>query len=71
MIALPKKADIYIDLLMIIICSIFFFEILTSIFIQRYAYVKSMMFAFDVIATLTMGLDMAFVSDGVLARFEK
>lgn len=71
MIFLPKAADIYVDSLMIFISSVFVFEIMTQFIFLGFEYLFSMMFILDLLATLSMGLDMAFISDGYLAKFEK
>jgi hypothetical protein len=71
MIVLPKSADIYIDSLMIFISSVFIFEMFTQVIFLGCGYLRTTMFFLDLLATLSMALDMAFISDGYLARLEK
>lgn len=71
MLVLAKKYDSYVDGIMGVIFLVFFFELLGNIWSKGCAYLITFMFVLDLFATFSMALDMAFISDGYLARYQK
>ena len=70
-ILLPKTMDMYVDCVMGFVFVIFLIEIFSNVAGFGWEYVCSFMLFLDIFATSSIFLDMAWVSEGILAQYEK
>jgi len=70
-ICLPKKYDLAVDLPLTFVMMLFIIEILYNCVSKRREYIQSLEMIFDVLATLSILLDLTFFYEPLLAPLEK
>ena len=68
---LPKKYDLIVDILIIILAIIFILEIISNILNKKMLYIFSLYFILDSLATMSMIFDITIFSENVFAGLEK
>lgn len=71
MVTLTKKHDIMIDVLIMLMFLIFLIEFFVNCLKKKMEYVRSMLFVFDILATLSILLDLSLIRENFLANLEK
>ena len=68
---LPKSYDPYVDYFMLFLMFLFILEMLSNTLILKLEYLCSFVFAFDLLSTCSMLLDVTLISEDYMASYEQ